>query len=90
MGGFRLLCGAFLMLCSSVFVPQMLAGGDGPRPFETFRDTLLAAEIDSSTVRQVSSLVFEDGLITISLDSGRKDNVRMSVEIVFKLAPRDT
>ncbi|MBC8125251.1 MAG: hypothetical protein H7X70_05915, partial [Candidatus Kapabacteria bacterium] len=70
MGGFRLLCGVFVLLCGSVFVPQVLAGGDGPRTFESFRDTLLSANIDSTSVRQIGGIVFEDGLITISIDSG--------------------
>lgn len=38
--------------------------------FEAFRDTLLNLRIDTSSAKLVEGLVFEDGLITIGLDSG--------------------
>lgn len=62
--------GLIATLSAMAIAQDVHAGGEGSRTFEAFRDTLLNLQIDSSTVRQIGGLVFEDGLITISLDSG--------------------
>ncbi|MBK6290513.1 MAG: hypothetical protein IPF59_01990 [Ignavibacteria bacterium] len=46
------------------------AGETSPATFEAFRDTVLNLKLDSSSHRQIGGVIFEDGLITISLDSG--------------------
>ncbi|MCX6139352.1 MAG: M1 family aminopeptidase [Candidatus Kapabacteria bacterium] len=64
------LIGIIVVVGLLAVTPKIKAGGDGAKSFEAFRDTLLNLQIDSSSYRQVGGVVFEDGLITISLDSG--------------------
>lgn len=56
--------------------------------YESTRDSLVAVELDSANGRLVEGLMFEDGLITLSLDSGMVVPLRAiggrSIGLVFR------
>jgi len=66
---FASLLGLFLCF-TPCLASERLFTSDEPRTFQSMRDTLLNLGTDSASCRSVGGIVFEDGPITISLDSG--------------------
>jgi hypothetical protein len=62
--------------------------GGAQTAYEQMRDSLVSAELDSANGRLVEGLMFEDGLITLSLDSGMVVPLRAiggrSIGLVFR------
>ncbi|MEN9282002.1 MAG: hypothetical protein RL594_937 [Bacteroidota bacterium] len=63
--GFILLAATYVTLCTTFSL-----GYEDPRTYEVLRDSLRNLAIDSSTHRIVAGIFFEDGLYSVSLDSG--------------------
>ena len=62
--------------------------GGAQTAYEQMRDSLVSVELDSANGRLVEGLMFEDGLITLSLDSGMVVPLRAiggrSIGLVFR------